>query len=164
MIVVSDTSPLSYLRQIGRPNLLADLFGNIIIPPAVLAEWRCDTPVERELLQMFPWVKVVAPRNTVAVEQLEQELDRGEAEAIVVAEELHAELLVIDEKDGREVAERRGLTITGLLGVLLRSKRRSLLPLIRPDIERLLTQTNFHAEQALVNKVLHAAGEPPLFS
>ena len=163
MIVVSDTSPLSYLRQIGRLELLKQLFGEVVIPPAVLDEWRCDSPADRELLEMFSWIKVTKPRDENAVVQLERLLDRGEAEAIVVAEEQHAELLVIDEKDGREIATRRGLTITGLLGILLRSKRRSLLPLIRPDIERLLTQTNFHAEQALVNKVLSAANEPPLF-
>ncbi len=159
MIVVSDTSPLSYLQQIGRLEVLPRLFGDVLIPPAVADEWARDATAPA--IQPT-WIRVAAPRNESAVEALLHDVDRGEAEAIVLAEEQRAELLLIDENDGRAVAEERGLTITGVLGVLIRSKQQHLIPAVRPEIVRLLSTTSFFCEQRLINRILQWAGEPPL--
>lgn len=90
---------------------------------------------------------------------LEEHVDRGEAEAIVLAEELKADLLLIDDEDGRELAQGRGLAITGVLGVLLRAKRVGLIPAIRPEIERLLKETTFFCSETLFQNLLNLAGE-----
>ena len=89
------------------------IFDRVLIPQAV----------EGELLRFHPslpdYLKVHAIHDQQAAESLSQELDRGEAEAIVLAEECHADYLLMDEKHGRSMAEARGLTVIGLLGVLL---------------------------------------------
>ena len=109
--------------------------------------------------QQTGWLRVVAPANQGEVAGLERLLDRGEAEAIVLAEELGAALLLIDEYDGRKIAEERGLEITGTLGVLLRGKRAGLLVSIRPEIERLLNETSFFCSDGLIRHVLALADE-----
>lgn len=161
MIVVSDTSPLSYLSKLDRLDLLPVLFGQVALPPEVLSEWERDpsSKAAREEAQRAGWLRVTAPKDEAAVANLEQWIDRGEAEAIVLARELHADLLLIDDEDGREMAERSGLEITGVLGVFLRAKRSKLVPTIRPEVERLLNETNFFCSDTLLNSVLKLAGE-----
>jgi hypothetical protein len=86
-------------------------------------------------------------------------LDPGEAEAIALALELSADLILLDERDGRSAAERAGLRVTGVLGVLLRAKTDGQIPLIKPDIEALRTQARFFLSARLQEKVLAIAGE-----
>lgn len=101
MIVVSDTSCISNLLTIGHAHLLNELFGEVIIPPAVedeLQRFHSDLP---------DFLRRVAPRDSALLSRLAVEVDIGEAEAICVARELHADRLLIDEKLGR-VARRIG--------------------------------------------------------
>jgi len=160
VIVVSDTSPLNYLRKIGRLELLPQLFGEVLIPSAVRREWERD--FAHAPSPTYDWLRVVEPRDRGAVSELRRTLDEGEAEAIVLAEECGAELLLIDETDGRAVAENRGLTITGVLGVFVRAKDAGRIPAIRPEIGRLLAETNFYSKAPLLNRVLALAGDPPI--
>ena len=128
MIVVSDTSCITNLIAIGRVALLRELFGVVLIPPAV----RNELAVQHEILPDF--FEVRAPfAHTVVAGLLEEPLELGEAEAIVLAEETHADYLLIDETAGRAVARARGLTRIGLLGVL----QRGLLVNVRPDLDAL---------------------------
>ena len=157
MIVVSDTSPLNYLEQIDRLGLLRSLFGEVLIPPSVDREWRHGFSDSRAGYQ--EWLHVAEPRDHAAVTSLLAVLDAGEAEAIVLAEERHAELLIIDEEDGRAAAVERGLTITGVLGVLVRARMAGIIPAVRPEIDRLLFETNFYCDRSLLNRVLALAGE-----
>lgn len=102
MIIVSDTSPLSYLSHLGELRLLRELFGEVIIPPAVLSEWERDSisTNDRVQSQQAGWFKVETPRNGSAVSDLRKSVDEGEAEAIVLAQEKQADLLLIDERGG----------------------------------------------------------------
>src|SRR5216683_1746049 len=89
--------------------------------------------VQRELLRNgiqldLTWTRVVAARDQNEVAVLREQLDPGEAEAIVVAAELGAELLLVDQKRGRRIAIDRGLEVTGLLGVLAEAKVRASYP------------------------------------
>jgi predicted nucleic acid-binding protein len=157
VIVVSDTSPLSNLEQIGRLRLLRDLYGQVVIPPAVEIEIR-RRPEDHPA---FDWsiVRVIRPANMSPVAEAVDDLDRGESEAIALAVELEADLLLIDEFAGREAARRLGLSVTGLLGVLLEAKRRGLVRSMRDEIDLLVNRTTFRISGAVRAEVLRRAGE-----
>jgi uncharacterized protein len=145
MIVVADASPLNYLLQINCESTLPTPYKRIIVPSAVLAELaHPDTPtvVSRWLVHLPEWIDIrqtaSKPDPSLAL------LDPGEREAIQLAQEHHAELLLIDERRGRMEAHRRGLATTGTLGVLLSAHRRGLLN-AELMYQALITTTNFRA-------------------
>ncbi|MEN6451148.1 MAG: DUF3368 domain-containing protein [Thermoguttaceae bacterium] len=153
MLVVSDTSPLTALLQIGRADLLPILFDSVVIPPAV----------EKELLRFHSalptYLLVRSARRREVVEQLERQLDDGEAEAIALAEESHADYLLIDEKRGRSLAESRGVQVVGLLGVLLMAKKSGQLPVLGEIIAELESRAGFFVSSEVRRTILAAAGE-----
>jgi predicted nucleic acid-binding protein len=125
MIVVADTSPVQYLVRIGAIHLLETLYGGITIPDAVLQELQAQDgplPVRAWSSSLPSWVQVHSVRQPLTYSQ--SNLHRGEREAIALAEEIHATLLLIDDRAGAQVALNRGLTITGTLGVLVEAAQR----------------------------------------
>jgi len=111
--------------------LLREVFGRVIVPEAVWKEIVIDGRgrAGAEELQKAPWFEVIPVRkNLPAVPVLELTLDRGEAEAIALAQELDADILLMDERLGRDTAKQLGLTVTGIIGVLIAAKRRHLHP------------------------------------
>ncbi|GGA58241.1 DUF3368 domain-containing protein [Okeania sp. KiyG1] len=163
MIVVSDTSPLNGLVIVGHLPLLQQIYGQVLIPPAVADELKRGGEDDPRITQVLSqdWIKVCQPTNIQLVETLQTEsnLDRGESEAIALAQELKAEELLIDERLGRREAVRLGLTITGLLGILLVAKQRGLVTEIRPIIDNLIQEANFRVSDRLYLEVLIAARE-----
>ncbi len=138
LIVVSDTSSILNLAAVDKLYLLRDLFAEIIVPPAVRQE------LSRKGIQLDPsWTRVVAPQDQNEVVRLRDQLDPGEAEAIVVAGELRATLLLLDERRGRRIAIERGLKVTGLLGVLARAKTRGLIPKCQPVLDDMIRIAGF---------------------
>lgn len=161
MIVLSNTTPLIGLASIARFDLLRQMFGEITITQAVYAETvlagREEGGARREVTGAT-WIKTVAVRDRLAVEVLLDEMDLGEAETIVLARELHADWVLMDEKKGRRKLEQMGIRKIGTLGVLLKAKQAGMLDTIRPDVERLRRQ-GFSVSQAVTDAVLAAAGE-----
>ena len=153
MIVVSDTSSVSALLRVGQGELLERLYGEVLIPSAVRDELLLFFPHLPEFLHS----RVVA--NVGLVGRLRIELDLGEAEAIVLAQETHADILLIDELKGRRVAEREGVPIIGLMGVLLQAKREGIITAVRPLIDRLQTEADFHLSAGFKDSTLKRAGE-----
>jgi hypothetical protein len=157
VIVVSDTSPVSHLHQIGRLSVLTKLYGRVLVPPAVAVELRAAPHLHESL----DWtvLEIVAPRSPERVDSLLGELDRGESEAIVLALEQQAELLLMDERTGRDVASRLGIRRTGLLGVLLEAKKQGLISSVASEMDRLARETTFRIDPLVRVEVLHLAGE-----
>ena len=122
MIVISDTSAITNLAAIQHLQLLPQLYNQVIIPEAVYRELAdIDPPVPGTLeVQSVSWLEVRQVKDFGIVERLQNDarLDPGESEAIALALELNADLLLIDERRGRAEADRLGLRITGLLGIL----------------------------------------------
>lgn len=152
MIVVSDTSPLTTLLQIGKADLLRQLYGEVLIPEAVRDELLVAHPSLPDFFVCMP----AADRK--AVKALLQELDAGEAEAIVLAKEKGA-LLLIDEIEGRDVAAREGLRFIGLLGVLSQAKLKGYIPTVREVLNAIERQTAFFISREMKNLALKKAGE-----
>lgn len=163
MIVVSDTSPLSNLAIIGYLFLLQQIYERVLIPPSVADELARGEEDDDRIVGVLSldWIEVRQPTNLQQITKLENDnnLDRGEAEAIVLALELGADELLIDERLGRREATRLGLSITGLLGVLLVAKRRGLVVAIRPVMDDLINQAGFRVSNQLYAEVLLAANE-----
>ncbi len=157
--VIVNTTPIIALVLIGELDLLQHLYGKVVIPPAVWTEVMAGGPsrVGTADLQKANWIQVVALQDPRRADLL-SDLDRGEAEVIALAQELNAELVIIDERLARRHARRLGLTLTGMLGVLLKAKERRLVPAVGPLISQ-LRQDGIRLDDALVAEVLNLAGE-----
>jgi uncharacterized protein len=161
--VVADTSPLFYLAKLGRFALLRDLYGWVHIPPEVWRETLAGGRVEPALSAIFleaesdGWLVISAVTPLSRISGLNR-LDAGEQEAISLAKELGAKL-IIDEKRGRIVAAELGLTVTGTLGVLVDAKRDGLIPALGPELARLRRETGFRFSEKLAQLALRRAGE-----
>jgi len=153
VIVVSDTSPITALLTIQEIDLLHVLYGDVRIPPSVAQELLAY----HDTLPGF--IQTVPVNDSPLLEQLKHRLDRGEAEAIVLAKELHADLLLIDEALGREAARHEHLPVIGLMGVLLIAKKKGLVVSLRDLIERLETEAGFYLSRQVKEKVLAVAGD-----
>jgi predicted nucleic acid-binding protein len=161
MSIVSNASPLINLARIGKLDLLQELYGELIIPEAV---WRevviegAGQPGAGEV-RASNWIKTMAATNRELEQALKQELDAGEAEAIALATGIEADLLLMDEHLGREVAHHLGLRCTGLIGVLIEAKRKGLIPAVKPPLDSLRDMAGFHINDTLYRRVLQDEGE-----
>ena len=161
MIVVADTSVILNLALVGQEELLAALFGEVLVPPAVESEFaRLAASQGRFAALCLPaWVRVRGPAMIPSAVSRHAELDPGESEALALALEIHADGLLIDEAAGRAVAIKLGLTPIGVLGILVRAKRHGQLAAVAPVIEALLERAHFRVAPELVQEVLRLAGE-----
>lgn len=153
MIVVSDTSAISALLDIGQIDLLSAIYRDVLIPEAVERELRVAHTQFPSSIRTMPIV------DRAFCSRLLVELDEGEAEAIVLAKELNADDLLIDEAKGRRVAVREGVHVIGLLGVILEAKLRGLTPSVRKIIEQLENEVHFHIGDPIKETILREAGE-----
>ena len=161
MIVVSDTSPVLNLARIGRLDLLPLLYHRGLISYSVYEELirsKSDLPPAIDLASR-PWLIVATANDQKRVQELRGYLDPGEAEAIVLAIELRADLLPVDERRGRRVAGAAGLAITGRLGVIATAKRAGLIDLANPLLDELIQSARFWIGPDLYAEVLSELGE-----
>lgn len=158
MIVVSDTSAITNFLQVGQLSLLQKLFQKVFITPQVYSE-LCEIESQKTEIDKLVWIGVIEPHNTILIHDLERRIDIGEASSIALAIELNADYLLIDERKGRNEAEKLGLKITGIIGVLLRAKSEKHIELIKPILYQLQQEANFRIHPSLYEKVLEIADE-----
>jgi predicted nucleic acid-binding protein len=153
MIIASNTSPINYLILIGHINLLPELFQQIIIPQAVyseLSDASAPSPVQTWIATPPDWLKIQpVSQPSDAILDL---LDPGERAAILLAQELNADLLLLDDMKARRTATERGLAITGILGILDQAATMKLIDL--PAAVQNLQSTSFWASDSLFQKLL----------
>jgi len=158
VIIISDTSIITNLAAIQYLQLLPQLYDRVTIPEAVYRELtEIDPPVPGTLqVQIAPWLEVrqVFDRSVIERLQIEVKLDLGESEAIALALELNADLLLIDERRGRAEADRLGVRITGLLGILVEAKRKNLIAVVKPLMDAMIAMSNFRVSSDLYNQIL----------
>lgn len=159
MIVVSDSTPLITLMKAMRLDILHDLFGEVIIPEAVYQELTANDnyPDETKLISGSDFIRVVSirDRKTVSVLQRATGLDLGESEAIVYADDIHADILLIDEVSGRRVAMDMGLDIMGSIGVLVSAFKKGYISTEEADESfQKIRDANRHISEKLLDDAL----------
>jgi predicted nucleic acid-binding protein len=163
VIVISDTSAITNLAAIKHLHLLPQLYSQVTVPEAVYQELAdIDPPVPGTLeAQSADWLQVRPVTNFTVVARLrnERSLDPGESEAIALALELKADLLLIDERRGRAEADRLGLRIIGLLGVLVEAKDKNLIAAVKPLIDAMIATSEFRVSSVLYNQILEMVDE-----
>ena len=152
MIVVGDTSPLRYLAAIGGLGWLQVLFEQVVCPPEVLAECRNENapaPLRAWAFSPPSWLRIMPVSAGTRALPVEAPLDVGETAALCLALEIHADLVLLDERRGRAVAAQLGLPLTGTLGVLVEAALHGLM-----DFEATLTllrqSTNFRVGEPVI--------------
>lgn len=159
-IVISDTTAIIHLAKINALHILKSLYQEILIPQAVCDELVRGQKTQPGMLQVMNsgWIKVVPIKNTAVARKLQAHLDLGESEAIALALETNADLLIIDEKLGRDVAKSLVNKIIGVIGVLLEAKKLGIIPAIESYLVE-LKKTGFLMSKDLVDLALKQAGE-----
>jgi predicted nucleic acid-binding protein len=161
VITVSNTSPIINLAAVGKLELLRQLYGKVAIPQAVRHEIVIvgAGQLGAAEVETFDWIETRQVTDRTMVASLHLEVDDGEAEAIALAAELGADLLLLDERRGRIVASRLGLKFIGLLGVLIDAKHRDFIPAVRPILDDLIGKAGFWITRELYDRILQATGE-----
>jgi hypothetical protein len=161
MIVVSDNSPISALLAIDKIEILPTLFGEVIIPQAVMSEISLLVEKGYDLTSLVnvAWLKIENPKEDNILRASVAKLDKGEAQAIILAKQKNADILLIDERKGRQVADKLSITTTGLLGILVRAKQQSLINSLKTVIEEAQQKSNFRITDKIIQIALKMAGE-----
>jgi len=149
MKVVSNTSPLIGLSNIGKLEILHEVFGKVFIPPAVRREFGEELP---------EWIEVTSPENQPLVSALSKLLGAGESEAIALAIELGADFLILDDLKARKIARELGVNVIGTAGVLLVAKKRGVVDEVKPLLT-LLVEKGFRISDDVIRVILTAADE-----
>lgn len=161
MIVVSDSSALIGLASVGHLDLLRMIYGEVLIPPAVyrevvdLGEQR---PGVREVTTAA-WIKTTALTDRTLAASLTERFGPGESEAIALAVERDADVILLDEHRARGHAARLGLRVIGVVGVLLRAKRGGQIERVKPILDMLIFRAGFRISARLYEQALRAVGE-----
>ncbi|WP_436347238.1 DUF3368 domain-containing protein [Natronorubrum sp. FCH18a] len=158
-IVVADTSPLLNLALIDRLDLLRSQFSSISIPEVVRSELLAGEDGVEEIRSILEseLVTIVQPQRDDLLRELRTELDHGEAAAIALAVERNANRALIDERDGRQVARRHNIPVTGVIGILLKGARQNELA-IKSALDE-LRDVGFWISDDLYHRAIDAATE-----
>lgn len=159
-LVVSNSGPLITLATIDKLGLLERLFTQVAIPQAVYEEVVTQghgEPGSQEVAKA-PWIRTIEVQDRLAVNLLQESLDLGESEAIVLGQELSVRYILLDDALARRKADFIGLCVVGTLGVLLMAKNAGLIPGVKPLLDE-LKQTDFRMSERVHAAVLAQAGE-----
>lgn len=155
-----DSSPLIHLARIGELELLRDIFEEVFVPEAVFRECVIEGSDRDDAgkIKAASWIHITKIKDIELKKALNASLDEGESEAIVLALQEKADIILLDDYDAREFARIYGLKITGIIGILLKAKytgRISSLSLILENLK----ETGFWLNEDLRSQILSDAGE-----
>lgn len=156
MKAVINSTPLISLAIIDRLSLLDELFKEIYIPNAVFKETTRKGKRKASVIKKWGKNRKADVFDIKAKTALELIIDEGEAEVIVLAQEKHIDLVIIDEDKARKVAKLNGLNVTGTIGVLLDAKKQGKIPQIKHSLDKLLTERIYISEYLYDNALLLA--------
>lgn len=156
--IISNTTPVIALLSISKLNLLKDIYGKVIIPKGVFEEIEeGKNKTYYTDLSVIDWIKIKSIKDKEPLKYI-HDLDKGEAEVIVLANEINADLVIIDEKQGREYAKYFNLKLTGTIGILLKAKELGLIGKIKPLLYE-ITKNGIWLSKKFIDKILKIAKE-----
>lgn len=158
--VVVNTSPIIYLSSINSISLLKKLFQEVFIPDAVKREIISggkDNFGFQEI-QNEKWIKTQNIKNELAKKYLLTDIDDGEAEVIVLAEELKSNIIIMDDKLGRKIARLRGFAVIGTLRLLVIAKDKEIITEVKPLLNR-LREAGFWVSDNVYKDILKQSNE-----
>lgn len=156
--VVSNTTPILSLLKINKLELLKELYEKVIIPQAVYQEIEAGRDwVYYINLSKLDWIEIRPLKHPQALDYL-FDLDRGEAEVLILAREISADLVILDETLARRYAQMLDLTLTGTIGILLKAKEKGLIESVKAFLIELQSK-GVWLSSGLVDQVTGLAGE-----
>ena len=160
MKIVCNTSPLILLAKIHRLDTLIHLYSELMIPKAVADEIGIKPGKENDQVQALIEKGMLQFRQVSEkiIAKLPIDLGRGEREAIALAIDSGADLVILDDQQGRLFSRDKGLTVTGTVGVLIEAKERGLIPSLRPEMDRLI-EAGMWISEVFYHRILKEYGE-----
>lgn len=160
MRVICDTSPLILLAKIGRLELLFQLYGQVVVPVSVLDEIRGRSTEETTAIESLVENQALEIQrgSPEALERVPADLGAGEREAIALAMETEADIVVLDDREGRRVARERDLPVTGTIGILIEARARDMIPSVRRELDRLI-EAGMWIDEAFYHRILQEFDE-----
>ncbi|MFO7657506.1 MAG: DUF3368 domain-containing protein [Bacteroidales bacterium] len=156
--VVSNTTPIICLLKLSKLDLLKELYKKIFIPEAVYQEIsNGKNKGYYQDLSKIDWITIQKIQDKTALKYF-LELDAGEAEAIILATEIGANLIIVDEKLGRFHAKHAGLKVTGTVGLLLKAKSKGIIGQVKPLLYE-LKEKDVWLDDKLIESILLKTGE-----
>ncbi len=157
-LAISNSSVIIALARICRLDLLEELFGEILVPKAVWKEIIVEGKPGSEKIMESSFIRVEKVRNMRPVALLEEFIDSGEAEAIVLALERNADLLLVDDRDARNLAKKLGLQVMGTLGVIALAKYKGSIPKAKTIVDKLM-ESGFWISRRILEEFLRELDE-----
>jgi len=137
------------LTNVGELDLLQKVYGQIVTTPEIAAEFGEPLP---------EWVEIAEVKDKYRQTILELQIDKGESSAIALALETPASVVILDDYKARKIAERLGVTFTGTIGVIIKTKLNGVVPSVKPIIEK-IKQTDFRLSAEIESQALKEADE-----
>lgn len=153
MKVVLDSSCIIGLSQIEKMNILKTLFSEIFVPEAVFTECMVKASSTEDERKFTEIIKIAEARDSLAVMTLQTDLGKGESECIVLAKEINADFVVLDDKDARKMAEFLGLNVIGTLGILVMAYKRGKIQNVKAVIDE-MRDKSFWMDDKLYKRIL----------
>jgi hypothetical protein len=150
MIVVSNTTPIISLASIQQLEILERLFGEIIVPKAVYGEIKAKESWGYKEID-FEFVRVETVRGELYKDFLLNQLDSGESETILLAKELNADLVIIDENLAYKIAKNSGLNVTRTLSILLKAKESGIIGQVKPLLDEMIAKGRWYSQNVYEN-------------
>ena len=157
MIIISNSSPIIALNNIGKLDILKRLYNKIIIPDAVKNEITVN-PIKRIEINNFPWITIKSLSQPLTAQILSAQLGHGESEVLGLALELKSNLIIIDETAARNIANLHEIKYTGTLGILLKAKKQAIIRSVKEPIDE-LNNNGFRISNGLYQYILELAKE-----
>ena len=161
--VIANSTPLIILSKIGELEILKNLYGEIIIPRAVFEEVTRKNDLAKEKILNSEWIKILEVQDKSDRKIYQAKLHDGEVEVMMLAKEISADLLIIDDNAAKKTAKFLGFKVTGTLGILMKAKAEKIISEVRPILEKMLAE-KFYISDEIKNLVLKTAGEKSLRS